>query len=127
MQLSFLEHLRGAIDAKASRRRVGEFEVPEGKRLVLALDKTRESINCMPVVECTLHDMPGRVVAGEPDRMTVAERDVLAARSLSASGLVVRLCVITTCPFAPSAGCRKRAKRCRTRTGRRDRATSGMD
>ena len=63
---------------------VGEFEVPEGKRLVLALehDAGIDQLHaCGGNARCTTCRV--EVVAGEPDRMTVAERDVLAARGLS--------------------------------------------
>ena len=63
---------------------VGEFEVPEGKRLVLALEKDAgidQLHACGGNARCTTCRV--EFVAGEPDRMTVAERDVLAARGLS--------------------------------------------
>jgi ferredoxin len=63
---------------------VGEFEVPEGKRLVLALEQDAgidQLHACGGNARCTTCRV--EVVAGEPDRMTVAERDVLAARGLS--------------------------------------------
>jgi ferredoxin len=63
---------------------VGEFEVSEGKRLVLALEQDAgidQLHACGGNARCTTCRV--EFVAGEPDRMTVAERDVLAARSLS--------------------------------------------
>jgi len=63
---------------------VGEFEVPEGKRLVLALEQDAgidQLHACGGNARCTTCRV--QFVAGEPDRMTVAERDVLAARGLS--------------------------------------------
>ena len=63
---------------------VGEFEVPEGKRLVLALEQDAgidQLHACGGNARCTTCRV--EFVAGEPDRMTVAERDVMAARSLS--------------------------------------------
>ena len=63
---------------------VGEFEVPEGKRLVLALEQDAgidQLHACGGNARCTTCRV--EFVAGEPDRMTVAERDVLAARGLS--------------------------------------------
>jgi len=63
---------------------VGEFEVPEGKRLVLALehDAGIDQLHaCGGNARCTTCRV--EVVAGEPDRITVAERNVLAARGLS--------------------------------------------
>jgi ferredoxin len=63
---------------------VGTFEVPQGKRLVLALaqDAGVDQLHaCGGNARCTTC----RVVflAGEPDQMTVAERDVLAARGVT--------------------------------------------
>ena len=63
---------------------VGEFQVPDGKRLVLALeqDAAIDQLHaCGGNARCTTCRV--EFVAGEPDRMTVAERDVLAARGLS--------------------------------------------
>lgn len=63
---------------------VGEFEVPQGKRLVLALEqdaKVDQLHACGGNARCTTCRV--EFVAGEPDRMTVAERDVLAARGLA--------------------------------------------
>ena len=63
---------------------VGEFAVTEGKRLVLALgqDAGIDQLHaCGGNARCTTCRV--EFVAGEPDRMTVAERDVLAARGLS--------------------------------------------
>jgi ferredoxin len=63
---------------------VGEFDVPQGKRLVLALEQDAEIDQlhaCGGNARCTTCRV--EFVAGEPDRMTVAERDVLSARGLS--------------------------------------------
>jgi ferredoxin len=63
---------------------VGEFAVPEGKRLVLALEQDAgidQLHACGGNARCTTCRV--EFVTGEPDRMTVAERDVLAARGLS--------------------------------------------
>ena len=63
---------------------VGEFEVPQGKRLVLALEQDAgidQLHACGGNARCTTCRV--EFVAGEPSRMTVAERDVLAARGLS--------------------------------------------
>ena len=62
----------------------GEFEVPQGKRLVLALEDEAgvdQLHACGGNARCTTC----RVVflAGEPERMTQAEKTVLAARGLS--------------------------------------------
>ena len=63
---------------------IGQFDVPEGKRLVLALehDAGVDQLHaCGGNARCTTCRV--EFVTGEPDRMTVAERDVLAARGLS--------------------------------------------
>ena len=63
---------------------VGQFEVPEGKRLVLALEqdaKIDQLHACGGNARCTTCRV--EFLDGEPGRMTVAERDVLAARGLS--------------------------------------------
>ena len=63
---------------------VGQFEVPQGKRLVLALEqdaKIDQLHACGGNARCTTCRV--EFLDGEPDRMTVAERDVLAARGLS--------------------------------------------
>jgi ferredoxin len=62
----------------------GEFEVPQGKRLVLALED-EASVDqlhaCGGNARCTTCRV--QFLAGEPARMTQAEKDVLAARGLS--------------------------------------------
>lgn len=63
---------------------VGEFTVPQGKRLVLALEdeaKVDQLHACGGNARCTTCRVD--YVAGEPDKMTVAEKNVLAARGLS--------------------------------------------
>jgi ferredoxin len=63
---------------------VGEFEVPAGKRLVLALEdeaKVDQLHACGGNARCTTCRV--EFIAGEPDQMTVAEKTVLAARGLS--------------------------------------------
>src|SRR6266480_2953850 len=63
---------------------VGQFEVPEGKRLVLALAQEAgidQLHACGGNARCTTCRV--EFVDGEPERMTVAERNVLAARGLS--------------------------------------------
>jgi ferredoxin len=62
----------------------GEFEVPAGKRLVLALeDEARidQLHACGGNARCTTCRV--EFLAGEPKRMTAAEKQVLAARGLS--------------------------------------------
>lgn len=63
---------------------VGEFEIATGKRLVLALsdDAGVDQLHaCGGHARCTTCRVS--FVDGEPQRMTVAERDLLAARGLS--------------------------------------------
>jgi ferredoxin len=63
---------------------VGEFDVPDGKRLVLALEdeaKVDQLHACGGNARCTTCRV--QFVSGEPDRMTAAEKSVLAARGLS--------------------------------------------
>src|SRR2546423_11126523 len=63
---------------------VGDFDVPAGKRLVLALEdeaKIDQLHACGGNARCTTCRV--EFVAGEPNQMTVAEKNVLAARGLS--------------------------------------------
>src|ERR671923_1035461 len=63
---------------------VGEFDVPQGKRLVLALEedaKVDQLHACGGNARCTTCRV--EFVAGEPDQMTQAEKQVLAARGLT--------------------------------------------
>ena len=63
---------------------VGEFEVPAGKRLVLALEDEAHIDQlhaCGGNARCTTCRV--RFVDGEPDKMTAAEKQLLAARGLS--------------------------------------------
>src|SRR6516225_6058970 len=63
---------------------VGSFEVPSGKRLVLALGdeaKVDQLHACGGNARCTTCRV--EFVAGEPDKMTVAEKTVLAAKGVS--------------------------------------------
>ncbi len=63
---------------------VGEFEVASGKRMVLALtqDAGIDQLHaCGGNARCTTCRV--EVLEGEPERITVAERDVLAARGLA--------------------------------------------
>jgi len=62
----------------------GEFEVPVGKRLVLALEDevgVDQLHACGGNARCTTCRV--EFVSGEPDKMTVAEKSVLAARGLT--------------------------------------------
>jgi ferredoxin len=63
---------------------VGTFDVPAGKRLVLALEdeaKIDQLHACGGNARCTTCRV--EFVAGEPTTMTEAERQVLAARGLT--------------------------------------------
>ncbi|MEO7192470.1 MAG: 2Fe-2S iron-sulfur cluster-binding protein [Vicinamibacterales bacterium] len=63
---------------------VGTFQVPDQKRLVLALeeDAAIDQLHaCGGRARCTTCRV--EFVTGEPERMTVAERNVLAAKGLS--------------------------------------------
>jgi ferredoxin len=63
---------------------VGQYEVPQGKRLVLALEQDAgidQLHACGGNARCTTCRV--EFLGGEPERTTVAERDVLAARGLS--------------------------------------------
>ena len=63
---------------------VGQFDIPHGKRLVLALEDEAgldQLHACGGNARCTTCRV--EFVAGEPDQMTVAEKQVLAARGLS--------------------------------------------
>lgn len=69
---------------KLTVENVGTFEVPAGKRLVLALEqdaKIDQLHACGGRARCTTCRV--EFVSGEPSRMTVAEKNVLAARGLS--------------------------------------------
>jgi ferredoxin len=63
---------------------IGQYEVPQNKRLVLALEQDAgidQLHACGGHARCTTCRV--EFLHGAPDRMTVAERDVLAARGLS--------------------------------------------
>ena len=63
---------------------VGAFEVPQGKRMVLALEddaKVDQLHACGGNARCTTCRV--EFVAGEPATMTAAEKSVLAARGLT--------------------------------------------
>jgi len=67
---------------------VGTFEVPAGKRLVLALidEAGIDQLHaCGGNARCTTCRV--EFIAGEPEKMTEAEKSVLAARGLAAAGL----------------------------------------
>ena len=63
---------------------VGDFQVPESKRLVLALEQDAHIDQlhaCGGNARCTTCRV--EFISGEPAKRTRAERDVLAARGLS--------------------------------------------
>lgn len=69
---------------KLTVENVGIFDVPAGKRLVLALEdeaKIDQLHSCGGNARCTTCRV--EFVSGEPERMTEAEKSVLAARGLS--------------------------------------------
>ena len=75
---------------------VGTFEVPAGKRLVNALvdDCGVDQLHaCGGVARCTTCRV--EFVAGEPARMTKAEKDVLAAKGLAGTPGLRLSCQIT--------------------------------
>lgn len=81
---------------------VGEFEVAAGKRLVLALTedaKVDQLHACGGNARCTTCRV--EVLAGEPDAITVAEKNVLAAKGLSG----VRLSCQMLCDHDLSVRC----------------------
>lgn len=81
---------------------VGEFEVAAGKRLVLALTddaKVDQLHACGGNARCTTCRV--EVLAGEPDQMTMAEKNVLAAKGLSG----VRLSCQMLCDHDLSVRC----------------------
>jgi ferredoxin len=69
---------------KLTVENAGTFDVPAGKRLVLALEddaKIDQLHACGGNARCTTCRV--EFLAGEPDRMTEAEQKVLAARGLT--------------------------------------------
>jgi ferredoxin len=79
---------------KLTVEEVGTFDVPDGKRLVLALEQDAridQMHACGGNARCTTCRV--EFVSGEPARMTQAEKTVLAARGLTG----VRLSCQMTC------------------------------
>ena len=73
---------------------VGEFEVPAGKRLVLALEDEAgidQLHACGGNARCTTCRV--EFISGEPPAMTEAERQVLAARGLTGVRLSCQILV----------------------------------
>jgi ferredoxin len=76
--------LRGTAMPKLTVDNVGEFEVLPDKRLVLALEDEAgidQLHACGGFARCTTCRV--EFLAGEPDKMTVAEKSILTARGLS--------------------------------------------
>jgi ferredoxin len=70
--------------AKLNVDGVGEFEVADGRRMILALTddaKVDQLHACGGNARCTTCRV--EFVSGEPDRMTEAEKAVLAAKGIS--------------------------------------------
>lgn len=85
----------------------GEFDVPTGKRLVLALcedAKVDQLHACGGNARCTTCRV--EFLAGEPDEMTVAEKNLLAAKGLSG----VRLSCQMLCQNDMSVRCISRVE-----------------
>jgi ferredoxin len=80
---------------KITVENIGQFEVPQAKRLVLVLEDEAgvdQLHACGGNARCTTCRV--EFVAGEPEKMTVAEKSVLAARGLSGVRLSCQiLCV----------------------------------
>ena len=69
---------------KLTLENVGEFEVPSGKRLVLALEQEGgiDPLHaCGGNARCTTCKV--EFIEGEPDKITVAEKETLEARGLT--------------------------------------------
>jgi ferredoxin len=69
---------------KLTVENVGQFDVPEGKRLVLALEdeaRVDQLHACGGNARCTTCRV--EFIQGEPERMTLAEKSILAARGLT--------------------------------------------
>lgn len=80
----------------------GDFEIPAGKRLVLALTDEAgvdQLHACGGNARCTTCKV--EFVSGEPDAMTVAEKNVLAAKGLSG----VRLSCQLNCDHDMTVAC----------------------
>jgi ferredoxin len=70
--------------AKLTVEGFGTFDIDDGKRLVLALEQDAgvdQLHACGGNARCTTCRV--EFVAGEPDRMTMAEKNVLAAKGLT--------------------------------------------
>lgn len=75
---------------------IGEFDVPQDKRLVLALTdeaKIDQLHACGGFARCTTCRV--QFLAGEPGKMTQAEKDVLASKGLISTAGLRLSCQIT--------------------------------
>jgi ferredoxin len=75
---------------------IGEFQVPAGKRLILALTddcKIDQLHACGGLAKCTTCRV--QFIKGEPDKVTTAERNILAVRGLGAMPGVRLACQMT--------------------------------
>ena len=93
---------------------VGDFEIPQGKRLVLALedDAGVDQLHaCGGNARCTTCRV--QFVAGEPDQMAAAEKQVLAARSLSGVRLSCQILCDHDMTVRAISVSRQRSQRCR--------------
>lgn len=80
LHFSTLDHIMPTLTVEDT----GSFEVPEGKRLVLALteDAGIDQLHaCGGNARCTTCRV--EFLAGEPEQITAAEKNLLAARNLS--------------------------------------------
>lgn len=71
---------------------VGVFEVPAGKRLILGItDEAKQDAlhACGGNARCTTCRV--EFTAGEPEKMTQAEKDILAARGIAAGRLACQI------------------------------------
>ena len=81
---------------KLTVEEVGQFEVPQGKRLVNALEdeaKIDQLHACGGNARCTTCRV--QFVSGEPAKITQAEKDLLSARGLTAHPGLRLSCQIT--------------------------------
>ena len=75
---------------------VGTFEVPQGKKLILALEdeaNVQPLHACGGIAKCTTCRV--RFIAGEPDKVTQAERQILSTRGLGADAGLRLSCQIS--------------------------------
>ena len=83
---------------KLTVENVGTFEIPNGKRLVLALTdeaKIDQLHACGGNARCTTCRV--QFVSGNPDKMTAAEKELLAARGIDKQFPDVRLSCQIAC------------------------------